>query len=230
MCSQPAQLSFGRTIRITLNRQDQRLEGNRVQSLQIRQRWPRGNHRSTVPYEHCITMTKRGFLGFSYTAISGGAVRTGCRQSMPSSSMDNSARVRVTVPLSACGQMNRPRSKRLEKRQRPSPSHHRTLIRSPRRPRNTKTCPPNGSCSNFIWTRALSPSKPRRRSVIPAAIQIWAPAGTVIMPAGIPTPRARRAGPQPLRCVVGRGVTGAGSCRSALRTEALPEPVQPANR
>jgi len=35
---------------------------------------------------------------FFYTAISGVAVRTGLRQSMPSSSMDNCARVSATLP------------------------------------------------------------------------------------------------------------------------------------
>jgi hypothetical protein len=48
-----------------------------------------------------------------YTAISGVAVRTGLRQSIPSSSMDNCARLSATVPLSALGQTNRPRSNRL---------------------------------------------------------------------------------------------------------------------
>jgi hypothetical protein len=46
------------------------------------------------------------------TAICGVAVRSGRRQSMPSSSMDNCARVSATAPFSALGQTNRPRSMR----------------------------------------------------------------------------------------------------------------------
>ncbi|HWB87459.1 MAG TPA: hypothetical protein VG675_25175 [Bryobacteraceae bacterium] len=58
---------------------------------------------------------------FSNTAISGVAVRTGLRQSMPSSSMDNCARVSATLPSSAFGQTNRPRSRRLANKPSPSP-------------------------------------------------------------------------------------------------------------
>lgn len=81
--------------------------------------------------------------------------------------------------------MNRPRSSRLANRHSPS-SHQSTLIRSPRRPRNTNTCPPNGSCANFSCTIALNPVKPRRRSVRPAAIHFCVPAGSVIILAIVP--------------------------------------------
>ena len=49
----------------------------------------------------------------SYTAMLGTAVRIGLRQSMPSSSIESCARLSETTPLSACGQTNRPRSRRL---------------------------------------------------------------------------------------------------------------------
>src|ERR1051326_9350979 len=49
-----------------------------------------------------------------YTATDGVLVRTGRRQSMPSSSMDSCARLNDTAPCSACGQMKRPRSRRSE--------------------------------------------------------------------------------------------------------------------
>lgn len=75
------------------------------------------------------------------TAISGVHVRAGCRQSIPSSNIDNCARVSDTVPVSAFGQTNLPRSKRFENRQRPSPSNHSSLMRSPRRPRKTNKWP-----------------------------------------------------------------------------------------
>src|SRR5439155_814449 len=81
-------------------------------------------------------------------------------------------------PLVACGQTKRPRSSRLANRHNPSPSCQRTLIRSPRRPRNTNTCPENGFCSSLVSTSALSPVKPRRKSVPPAAIQIRVLAGS----------------------------------------------------
>ena len=47
-----------------------------------------------------------------YTDNCGSHVRSGRRQSMPSSSIDNCARVNETVPLAACGQTKRPRSNR----------------------------------------------------------------------------------------------------------------------
>jgi hypothetical protein len=48
-----------------------------------------------------------------YTDNCGVQVRSGRRQSMPSSSIDNCARVNKTVPLVACGDTKRPRSSRL---------------------------------------------------------------------------------------------------------------------
>jgi hypothetical protein len=53
-------------------------------------------------------------------------VRTGRRQSIPSSSIDNCAALNATAPQVACGHTNRPRSRRLAKRHSPSPSHQRT--------------------------------------------------------------------------------------------------------
>jgi hypothetical protein len=64
-------------------------------------------------HRHDKPQTIAAFFVFFYTAISGVAVRIGLRQSMPSSSMDNCARVSATFPLSAFGQTNRPRSNRL---------------------------------------------------------------------------------------------------------------------
>ena len=51
-----------------------------------------------------------------YTATDGALVRTGRLQSMPSSSIDSCARLNDTAPWSACGQMKRPRSRRLANR------------------------------------------------------------------------------------------------------------------
>ena len=70
----------------------------------------------------------------AHTAICG-AVRTEWHQSIPSSSIENSAAVSETVPLVTCGQMNLPRSRRFAKKHGPSPSNHSILTRSPRRPR-----------------------------------------------------------------------------------------------
>src|SRR5947207_457738 len=140
-----------------------------------------------------------------YTDNCGSQVRSGRRQSMPSSSIDNCARVSETVPLVACGQTKRPRSSRLANRHNPSPSYQRTLIRSPRRPRNTNTCPENGFCSSLVSTSALSPVKPRRKSVPPAAIQIRVLAGSAIIAADTPTARAAKRDQHCLRCEPGRG-------------------------
>ena len=86
-------------------------------------------------------------------------VRSGRRQSMPSSSIDNCARVNETVPLAACGHTKRPRSSRFANRHNPSPSYHRTLIRSPLRPRNTNTCPENGFCSSLLSHQRAQPGE-----------------------------------------------------------------------
>ncbi len=61
--------------------------------------------------------------------MSGAAARTGCRQSIPSSNIESCAALSDTLPLCACGQIKRPRSKRLAIKQRPVPSHHNTLKR-----------------------------------------------------------------------------------------------------
>ena len=145
-----------------------------------------------------------------YTDSCGSQVRSGRRQSMPSSSIDSCARVSATVPLVACGHTKRPRSNRFANRHNPSPSYQRTLMRSPRRPRNTNTCPENGFCSSLLSTSALSPVKPRRKSVTPAAIQIRvfdrrvrsSPAGTPATPAPTPDRRCLRYAPVPaaVRC------------------------------
>ncbi len=71
----------------------------------------------------------------------GALVRSTRRQSMPSNNIDSWARLSNTVPLVVCGQINRPRSSLFENRQNPSPSCQMSLIRSPRRPRNTNTLP-----------------------------------------------------------------------------------------
>lgn len=106
---------------------------------------------------------------------------------MPSRSMDNCARVNDTVPLVACGHTKRPRSSLFCKRQRPSPSNHKSFIKSPRFPRKTNTCPENGACSSTVSTIEESPWKPRRRSVNPAAIQMRVPGLRSINAGGSPT-------------------------------------------
>jgi hypothetical protein len=55
---------------------------------------------------------------------------------------------------------------------------------SPLRPRNANTWPENGFSLSTVCTCALRPSKPRRKSVTPAAIQILVPAGSSITCAG----------------------------------------------
>ncbi len=114
----------------------------------------------------------RTFALCDHTSISRSAVRTGCRQSIPSSNIDNCAALSDTLPLCACGQTKRPRSKRLAIKHRPVPSHHNSLSKSPRRPRKTKICPQNGLLASACCTRALKPVKPLRMSVTPAASQI----------------------------------------------------------
>src|SRR4029077_1914471 len=109
---------------------------------------------------------------------------------MPSSSIDNCARVRETVPSKACGQTKRPLSKRLANRHSPSPSNQISFTRSPRRPRKMNTWPESGLSPNLLCTSALSPVKPRRRSVTPAAIHIFVLLGGPIIAPDSPTPHA----------------------------------------
>src|SRR6202035_4891907 len=109
---------------------------------------------------------------------------------MPSNSIDNCARVRETLPSVACGQINFPLSRRLQNKHRPSPSNQISFTRSPLRPRKMNTCPDSGLFSSLVCTSALSPSKPRRRSVTPAAIQICVLLGGPIIAPGTPTPPA----------------------------------------
>ncbi len=150
-------------------------------------------------------------ISLGYTDSCGSHVRSGRRQSIPSSSIDNCARVNETVPLAACGQTKRPRSNRFANKHNPSPSYHRTLIRSPLRPRNTNTCPENGFCSSLLSTSALSPVNPRRKSVTPAAIQTRVFVGGPIIPVGTPTTRA----PTPdRRCLRSAPAPAAVRCES----------------
>jgi hypothetical protein len=55
----------------------------------------------------------------------------------------------LALPSLAEGQTNRPFSSRFRNMQAPWPSHQITLTRSPRRPRKTNRCPPNGFCCVF---------------------------------------------------------------------------------
>ena len=106
----------------------------------------------------------RGITLVTHTASCGAQVRSGLRRSMPSRSIESCARVRQTVPSVACGQISRPRSRRLANRHKPSPSHHKSFTMSPLRPRKTKTCPENGCCSSTVCTFALRPSKSGKRA------------------------------------------------------------------
>jgi hypothetical protein len=110
-------------------------------------------------------------------------VRTGRRQSMPSSSIDNCARVSTTVPLFGLRPDEAPALQTLRKQAQPVaiPPQQLDQIAAPTA-EDTKTCPEKGSCSSAVCTSALRPVKPRRRSVVPAASQMCAPVGGVIIP------------------------------------------------
>jgi hypothetical protein len=97
-----------------------------------------------------------------YKADVGRQVRSARLQSIPSSSIDSCAWVSETLPLFACGQTKRQRSRRFATRHRPSPDHHNTLSISPRRPRNTNTWPQYGSWANAV--RLWRPSRSSRNA------------------------------------------------------------------
>ena len=144
------------------------------------------------------------FMSFMfYTATAGTAVRAGLRQSMPSSSIASCARLNDTAPCSARGQMKRPRSRRFANRHRPSPSHHSTLMRSPRLPRKTKTC----AGIRILFERGLRDGAQAGESAPqvghrPAAIQIFVPAGSEIIRADTPTLNAESTNPRCPECTL----------------------------
>src|SRR5271156_3865253 len=109
---------------------------------------------------------------------------------MPSSNIDNCAGVNETVPFAACGQVNFPRSSRFANKHRPSPSHQSSLIRSPRFPRNTNTCPENGFSASAVCTMPLNPVNPRPMPVPPATIHMRVPAANPIILATAPARHA----------------------------------------
>jgi hypothetical protein len=121
---------------------------------------------------------------------------------MPSSSIDDCAGVSEIVPSALCGRVNFPRSSRFANRHSPSPSHPSSVIRSPRFPRNTNTCPENGFSASAVRTIPLSPTNPRRMSVsvMPATIQIRVPAANPIIPATAPAPHAMLPHPHARSC------------------------------
>ena len=87
--------------------------------------------------------------------IESAAVRRGCRQSMPSSNIDNCALVRWILPPSACGQMKRPRSNRLARSQSPSSVAQSTFARSPSR--TTFNIPITNRCDRIPLAPRLWP-------------------------------------------------------------------------
>ena len=114
-----------------------------------------------------------------YPASSGRQLLIGARQSMPSSSI---ATADIdTVPVAEIGHTNRPFSSRFANRQRPWPSHHNSLIKSPRLPRKANSAPECGSCIKTSCTMTAGPSKPRRMSVEPQARQTRPCVGNAII-------------------------------------------------
>src|SRR5215471_9037159 len=141
---------------------------------------------------------------------------------MPSNSIDSCARVRATVPFSTFGQINRPFSNRFANRHSPSPSHHSILIKSPRRPRKTNTCPENGLSLRTVCTCALRPVNPRRRSVNPAAIQTCVPVGSAIIGPSLPTLLGRIPDRPPLRPALAHALDRCQWCqRDSIRLPLL---------
>src|SRR5215472_3180520 len=74
------------------------------------------------------------------------------------------------------------------------------------------TWPDIGLFSNLVCTKALSPWKPRRRSVTPAAIQICVWLGRVIIAVGTLTTHAIKSDRYCLPGVLARAAVGCESC------------------
>lgn len=79
-------------------------------------------------------------------------VHCGRRLSMSSSVIDSCGWVNATLPLAAYGQMNRPRSNRLDSRHRPSPIHYSTLTMTSGLPLNRDTWPLYKSSASAAYT------------------------------------------------------------------------------
>jgi hypothetical protein len=109
---------------------DHRLQGCGIESVQIGQQKRHLANARSMPHCWVLVIIKGASTPRNH--------KHNLRQSSPvaKSCQAFCARVKETLPLSACGHTNRPRSSLLENRQRPSPSNHNSLIRSPRRPRN----------------------------------------------------------------------------------------------
>ena len=127
----------------------------------------------------CAKMQCDSYTVADYTSISGPAVRTVCRQSIPSSNIDNCAALSDTLPLCACGQMKRPRSKRLAKAQ-PVPSHHKNLEQIAASPAKGEDMTAERICSPARLHQRAQAVKPLRMSVMPAASQMRVPARSSI--------------------------------------------------
>lgn len=123
-----------------------------------------------------------------HTTISGAALRTGWRQSIPFGSIESCAGVSDTTPPVACGQINRPRSSLLAKRQSPSPSNQSTLIRSAAPPAKHKHLPRERTRFERPLHHRGQPDKPRRMSVMSATIQMRVPARSPIIRPEPPVP------------------------------------------
>jgi hypothetical protein len=97
--------------------QEHRLQHRGIESVQILDRKRRFHHAHSMPCTRCEVMHKTPVNTDEsdmslYIVIAGCQVRSGLRQSIPSSSIDNCARVSETLPQLACGHTKRPRSSR----------------------------------------------------------------------------------------------------------------------
>ena len=135
------------------------------------------SNRMRESYQRCVIAVTSRIASESksrgYPAACGCHVRTGIRQSMPSNNMPSWAGVSAAMPSAGAGQTKRPFSNRFANRQSPCPSHHSALSRYPRRPRNTKIWPPNGSRRRLSCTAWPSRRNPCAYVLLHISAIMW---------------------------------------------------------
>ena len=129
-----------------------------------------------------------------YTDNCGSHVRSGRRQSMPSSNIDNCARVSETVPLVGLRPHEASALQSLREQTQPVTIIPQNLDQIASPSAKYEHLPGERLLLQLGLTIALSPVKPRRKSVTPAAIQMRVFAGNPIMLAGTPATRRTNAG------------------------------------
>ena len=191
-----------------------------IEQIQIGQRCGRGSHGRSMP--STLHAAQNSASAQKSVQIDSGVLRSptaappcapdAANRCLPAASITALASAQP-CHSSACGHTKRPRSSRLANRQSPSPSHHSTLIRSPRRPRKTNTWPENGSApASSAPARSARRSRAACRSLQPRSRCAFSPAARSSL-AATPAPRAAARHRRRFQCGDGSWETRCRCCR-----------------